>query len=201
MKHKLLYFGFIIGIILIIFIFIYNYKEPFTIPITFLTKDETIDFILKDEDNYIKNLTIFDLRARKTGTTDEYLYKSARNALEFTQEQKDKLTICANEAYNYFNNNFTWIFALMSSEYEDGYPHTRSNIIFISPSIINYDNTELIKTLIHESIHIYQRYNKTAIETYLIENGFNKKSNRYNCPQNCKCRTAMSNDSQFYDGN
>ena len=65
MKHKLLYFGFIIGIILIIFIFIYNYKEPFTIPITFLTKDETIDFILKDEDNYIKNLTIFDLRCTR----------------------------------------------------------------------------------------------------------------------------------------
>ena len=27
------------------------------------------------------------------------------------------------------------------------------------------------------------------------------KSNRYNCPQNCKCRTAFNKDSQFYDGN
>jgi|LakMenE01Jun11ns_1017448.scaffolds.fasta_scaffold9819223_2 hypothetical protein len=179
MKNKLIYLGFIIGIIIIIFILIYNYKEPFVIPITFLTKEETTNFILKDEDNYIKNLTIFDLRARKVGTNDEYLYKSARNTLEFTQEQKDKLTICANEAITYFNNNFNWIFALMSNEYEDGYPHTRANIIFISPSIINYDNTELIKTLIHESIHIYQRYNKTKIDEYLISNGFNKKSNRY----------------------
>jgi hypothetical protein len=32
----------------------------------------------------------------------------------------------------------------------------------------------LIKTLIHESIHIYQRYNKREMDEYMIKNGFEK---------------------------
>jgi len=177
MKKKINYLFYIL-IIISIFILIYiikqnfNNKENFNSLITFLTKEDIKNFILKDQDNYIKNLSIYDLRARKVKTNDEYLYKASNSGLEFTNEQKEKLIICANEAKLYFNNNINWIFALISNNYEEGFPHTRANIIFLSPIILNYSNIELIKTLIHESIHIYQRYNKNEIEIYLKNNNF-----------------------------
>lgn len=177
MKKKINYF-FYISIIIPIIIFIFVIKkinstrENFSSIITFLDKFETKNFILKDEDNYINNLSIYDLRARNSKTNLEYLFNAGNNTLDFTQEQKEKLVKCANEAKLYFNNNFNWVFALISNNYEEGFPHTRANIIFLSPTIINYPNVELIKTLIHESVHIYQRYNKDEIEKYLKENNF-----------------------------
>jgi hypothetical protein len=74
----------------------------------------------------------------------------------------------------YFNNGKTWKFALISSVYEEGFPHTREDIIFLSPFVLNFDDKILTKTLIHESVHIYQRYNKKAMEEYMIKNGFEK---------------------------
>jgi len=44
-------------------------------------------------------------------------------------------------------------------EYEQGLPHTRENIILLSKNVLKYDELDLTSTLIHEKIHIYQRYN------------------------------------------
>ncbi len=177
MKKKINYFFYIsiiIGIIFLIFIIkqLNFNRENFSSNINFLSKLETKNFILKDEDKYINNLSIYDLRARKTKTCIEYLFQAGNSTLDFTQEQKEKLIICANDAKLYFNNNMDWVFALVNNNYEEGFPHTRGNIIFLSATIINYSNIELTKTLIHESIHIYQRYNKEEIKKYLEKNNF-----------------------------
>jgi len=174
--NYLFYISIIIGIIFLIFIikkFNYSNNEKFSSSIiTFLTQEETKNFILKDEDKYLNNLSIYDLRARKCKTYIEYLYQAGNSTLEFTQEQKEKIFKCANEAKLYFNNNMNWVFALVNNNYEEGFPHTRGNIIFLSSTIINYSDIELTKTLIHESIHIYQRYNKEEIKKYLEKNNF-----------------------------
>ena len=171
----------IISIIIIIITFIFFYyffsyskQENFINPndYYFLSKEETIIFINADEDNYIKNLSIYDLKARKVKTTNEYLDLISHSCMDFTQEQKEKLMKSASQASSYFNNGFKWKFALISSNYEEGFPHTRTDIIFLSPAIINYQNDELTKTLIHESIHIYQRFNKKEVNDYLKKYGF-----------------------------
>ena len=46
------------------------------------------------------------------------------------------------------------------------------DIIFLSPKIINYPDDDLTRILIHESIHIYQRYNITEINKYLKDNKY-----------------------------
>jgi hypothetical protein len=185
MKKKINYFFYIsiiIGIIFLIFIVknLNSYKENFSSNIKFMDKNEVKDFILKDEDKYINNLSIYDLRARKSKTCIEYLFKAGNSTLDFTQEQKEKLIMCANQAKLYFNNNMDWVFALITNNYEEGFPHTRANIIFLSETIINYSNIELIKTLIHESVHIYQRYNKEEIKKYLEKNNFTISRTRNN---------------------
>lgn len=153
-----------------------NFKDKFNEPIKviFKTKEEIQIFISNDKDDYIKNMSIYDLRARKAKTNDEYKNMIIVNCLDFTQEQKEKILVCCKKAIKFFNNGKDWKFGLISNIYEEGYPHTREDIIFLSPSILNYNEDMLTKTLIHESIHIYQRYNKNEIDNYIKKNGFEK---------------------------
>jgi len=175
------YYYFIFLIITLIFFLIiyYFYKEDNNIDnfeqnnnIKFMNKIETQKFINNDEDNYIKNLSLYDLRARKVKTNEEYKKIVIDNCLDFNDIQKNKIIFCANKAQDFFNNNINWNFALISNIYEEGMPHTRKDIIFLSPNIFNNNDDELIKTLIHESVHIYQRYNKDIIKKYLNENNY-----------------------------
>ena len=87
-------------------------------------------------------------------------------------EETIKLNNCSKIARNFFDNNYIWKFALIGDIYEEGFPHTRTDIIFLSPKIFNYNDTDLITVLIHESIHIYQRYNKTEMNKYLNNKGY-----------------------------
>jgi len=161
----------IIILTLILFIY-YYYSYSNNNNIKFLTKEESENFIREDKDGYIKKLSIYDLRARKVNSNNEYKEKVINGCLNFTEEQKEKLKNSSIKAKQYFNNNEDWNIGLINNIYENGYPHTRDKIIFLSPNIINYDEIELTKTLIHESIHIYQRYNKKEIKEYLKENNY-----------------------------
>jgi hypothetical protein len=162
-------------IILFIYMFLSGINEGFEMPnIIFKSKEDIQLFIINDKDEYIKNMTIYDLRARKVKTREEYINIIVTNVLDFNEFQMNKLKRCSIKASEYFNNGKEWKFALISSAYEEGFPHTREDIIFLSPSILNLDDNMLIKTLIHESIHIYQRYNKREMDEYMIKNGFEK---------------------------
>jgi hypothetical protein len=166
----------IIIIILFIYVVFSGINESFTNSsnVIFKLKEEIQIFIINDRDDYIKNMSIYDLRARKVKSYEEYINIIVSNILDFNINQKEKLLRCSKNASNYFNNGKEWKFALISSVYEEGFPHTREDIIFLSPSVLNYDDKILTKTLIHESIHIYQRYNIKAMDEYMIKNGFEK---------------------------
>lgn len=138
----------------------------------YLTKEETIKFIINDNDNYIKSLSRYDLIARKVNSHDEYISMIINNTLSFNDSQKEKLNKCCFIANKFYFNKYKWKFALIDNQYEEGYPHTREDIIFLSPKIINNQEDFLIEILIHESIHIYQRYNKHDMDDYLISNRY-----------------------------
>lgn len=165
--------GIIIFIIVCIISYIYISNESFAnkTEIIFLNKSETQDFIYRDSDNYIKSLSIYDLFARKVMNTGEYIEKILNSCLDFTEIQKKKISKCAKIAKSFFDNKYNWKFSLIDKDYEEGFPHTRKDIIFLSPNVIDNIDDELIKILIHESIHIYQRYNK-SINNYLRDNNY-----------------------------
>ena len=54
--------------------------------------------------------------------------------------------------------------------YEMGLPHTRSDIIFMTPGELNGRN--LAKLLVHEKIHVYQRVYKRRFQNALKTNGY-----------------------------
>ena len=74
-----------------------------------------------------------------------------------------------------------WKFAFIKSKsYEDKYPHTRQDIIFIHIDILKSINNskkyyDFVALLIHEKIHIYQRYNNIKIDNLLSNLNIERK--------------------------
>lgn len=165
--------------------------------IYFMTYKETANFFAKDNDRYVRNLTVLDLHARNVKTHVEYLNNIEDTAISFTEDEKELLVICAknadeylkNEAFKeltyggYLNGNdiadIKWVFANTYTNYfndvikenEQGLPHTRENIIFLSKNVLKNDVLNLTNTLIHEKIHIYQRYNPDIFAKIINEMG------------------------------
>ena len=144
---------------------------------------ETRQIILNDADNYIKNMSNTDLIARNMPSNLEYLLRASNGALSFTAAEKKELRLLVKQAivmlqlnsklHNPFRLSIK--FSKIDNIYENGYPHTRYNIIFLSPSF--FENENKLDIIKHEYIHIYQRYNPLKTEKYLNANGFKKIGN------------------------
>jgi len=157
--------------------------------VIFLSHIESSAFLLKDNDSYVKNMSHVDLYARKVRLHTEYIQNISDITMTFSQIEKEKLLTCAKLADEFYkqNNlndleyykllnrqhiaNIPWKFALTQrkdgKDYEDGLPHTREDIIFLSKEVLHYNNIDLTNTLIHEKLHIYQRYNKDLMQTII----------------------------------
>jgi len=206
MNNKLLsYTKTIVLCLSLLIVLYYTYKylktEGFVVngsnTVKFLQKEETADFLEGDLDFYSRSLSQWDLIARHVSSEEEYRIKSINSAITFTESDKRTLQAVAVEADNFFKNiNFDgldcakmaiipWIFALTSGkDYEDGLPHTRADIIFLSKDTVNFDNKkELLKTLVHEKIHIYQRKYPEEMVNYLESNGYTQWKQRFGVPR------------------
>jgi hypothetical protein len=157
---------------------------------------QTSIFLEKDNDKYINKMSKADLYARKCSTHNDYIKNIIKCSISFSDKEKEKLQYCAQKAdiflknYYYLNTfscediaNIKWKFALTykngENEYEEGLPHTREDIIFLSKYNINEniandtsDNHELVALLIHEKIHIYQRYNHEIMKKIIEKLGY-----------------------------
>lgn len=160
-------------------------KEFFQQQITYLDTTSIIDFFNKDYDNYVKNLSRYDLIARNIDCSNEYIQKIGYCAKNFTENQKNIINNCCKQADDFLKQydelldgkqiaEIKWKFALTDKhnnfEYENGLPHTREDIIFLSDKMIPETETpDFINTLIHEKIHVYQRYNESIIDKVLSD--------------------------------
>lgn len=169
--------------------------------ITFLTAKDTADFILADPDTYTSQLSPLDLHARHAASYQEYEQSSARSARSFTPAEIMMLTRAAKKADSIllgirlegcptFSENLQkipWIFASTEgSTYEDGLPHTRLNIIFLSSGVLirlMADEREMIRTLIHEKIHIQQRLHPIETQALLKHRGYVQWKERLGIPR------------------
>lgn len=169
--------------------------------ITFLKAKDTANFIMSDPDTYIFNLSPLDLHARKAASYQEYEQASAKSARNFTPSEVFTLTRAAKKADSImskitlegcpsFSENLLkipWIFASTEgTTYEDGLPHTRLNVIFLSSVAITRlfaNENELVRTLIHEKIHIQQRLHPMETLALLKERGYIQWKERLGVPR------------------
>jgi len=197
--YKLILIKIIIIIILIIILFTLiniflknKYYENFDNKIVFLNSKELYEILKNDSDNYYKTFFDNDFYSRKVSSIHEYINLIKSSPVNFNDYEKTKLTKCIKEADNFFENIYfewfngkkvltiPWYLGMVQNKlYENGLPHTRNNIIIISKeNINNYTELKLIKTLIHEKVHIYQKIFKSDIITYLKKNNFIKYKKR-----------------------
>jgi hypothetical protein len=174
------------------------YMDPH---ITFLKASDTAQFILSDPDSYAFNLSPLDLHARHAASYQEYERASARSARSFTSTEAQIITNAVKRADviiqglkvkgcpSFADNlmKIPWIFASTEGRtYEDGLPHTRLNVIFLSSvSLGNLltNERELVSTLIHEKIHIQQRLHPVETLAMLKERGYIQWKERQGVPR------------------
>lgn len=189
--------------------------------IDFLTSNETVLLLREDKDGYVRKMTNVDLYARKSKTVSEYMGKITKCASSFNDLEKTKLTRCAKKAdiflksFVYHNlvdckeiAKIKWRFALTQKngvdEYEEGLPHTRSDVIFLSRYTINdtiarsTDDTVLTNTLIHEKVHIFQRYNEKLMNEIIQKTHSVVNTKDINGIQLKRCNPDI-NDKNYYN--
>ena len=152
----------------------------------YMSKNELYSYLMKDEDNYYKNFSNTDLKARNVDNLEEY-YKNIKEAcIDIDNNSALVLNKCIKEANNKLRKykctgfdgnkcaNIVWNIGLIKDKhYEEGYPHTRYNVIILPNYLIKNQN-QLTSTLIHEKIHVYQKMYPEDINEYLLNSGFTK---------------------------
>lgn len=207
--------NFIVNFLFVLFIvyFIYKYfiVEKFE-NCTYLSKIELEKTLINDSDNYYKNFNLLDYQVRNIKTIEEYYEKIKNSCINISNENIEILNECIKLANLKFKN-FTidgfngkkaallpWTIGLIKgNEYEGGYPHTR-NYTIILPEFLLQNKHKLIQVLIHEKIHIYQKYYKEDMKIYLSVNGF-KKYQHKNKFQNIRANPDIDNFVYFNDKN
>ena len=164
----------IIAIIIILIIVIYKFYFQ---NLKILTATETKKFLLLDSDNYVHNFNSADLIARNAFSINDYIQTIINSTSNFTKKEIIFLNLAVKQANKRLlvvditqKYKPIWNFAkTISNKYENGYPHTRKNIIFISSSFFdNFDIKKAVKTIIHEQIHIFQRNFPELVNNYLF---------------------------------
>ena len=204
-------FSILIAIIVYIVLnkYIYNISETMA---NYMSADELSKYLIKDDDNYYKNFSDLDLKVRKVNSLEDYYNNIRKSCIDIDESNMKILNYCINKANNKlrdyscvgFDGNkcadLEWIIGLVKDKkYEEGYPHTRHNVIIIPTYLLN-STSQLINTLIHEKIHVYQKTYPEDIEKYLEANGFKKYKLRsdYN---NMNIRSNPDMDQWIYKNN
>jgi hypothetical protein len=176
----------IIIYILLLILLILFLQQKSVDSIYFLDKEQLFDLLKNDNDNYYKTFSKNDYKTRNINNINEYINLIKESTTYFTDLEKDKLIRCAkkvniyfdNIKYEWFNgkkaNAILWKFGCVKGKlYENGLPHTRIDTIILSKEHLNtYDDNKLIKLLIHEKIHVYQKMYPNDVQLYIKLNGF-----------------------------
>jgi hypothetical protein len=153
----------------------------------FLTRDQLVQFLLNDSDNFFKKLKPIDLSLRNVESVDEYKKLLYDAADEFTIDEMRKLTKAIENCDHYlqsinipgFNGfkckSIPWkIGCIVGKEYESGLPHTREQIIIFPRYKLEQKERMYTRTLIHERVHIYQKTYPEDIQKYLSHYGYKR---------------------------
>ena len=160
--------------------------------VVFLNKNELSSFLIKDGDNYHKSFHEKDLTVRKVSSIEEYKEKIRNSTVDFSLYQKERTLFCVeklnktliNIKYPWFDGKKAirtpWKFgSVVGADYENGLPHTRGDVIILPQvALDNYSQVALMKLILHEKIHIYQKMYPRDVENYIQHNKYYKFKKR-----------------------
>lgn len=150
----------------------------------FLSKQKTAQLISQNND-YYHTFSKKDWILRNVKNKKEYLEQIPYSCEDFTTEQKNTLQSLCKKANDFFKDIDTidwlngkilctikWKFGCINDLYENGNPHTIANSILLSKDDFDRDQDEFISLLVHEKIHIFQRYYPVYVKKYMCQYQF-----------------------------
>lgn len=150
------------------------------LPAKFVTNDEFGKQVTSS--TYFDRLNKADLKARSTTdlkVTSPSFYRTyyQNSWVEFSEDEKKTLTNAVNKANQklaiYGNlKDIPWNLVKVSHDIEKNYPHTIGDMIVLNHFVINTPENELVKTLIHEKVHVFQRLENLATRQLVTSFGF-----------------------------
>lgn len=158
-------------------------------PLYILSQQECIQFLQKDHDDYVKQLTPADLHARGVSSRDDYIDQIVQAAHNVSQHEYEAISNATRVVNTFLTTTsrlgvpsdvlyrIPWKIAVTRGhKYEEGLPHTRHDIIFIDVSLIKLPT--LANTLLHEKVHIYQRMYPHEVEEWLSKRNYMRVGKR-----------------------
>ena len=153
----------------------------------FLSKSSLYN-ILSSNKSYFRRFNSLDMKARKINSLKDYYLiiweacttferRDVKKIKKASQMVDDILYQIGNEIEGFDGmkaSRMRWkIGCIRGRRYEGGYPHTVKNTVVIPKNLMtNISMKKLVRILLHEKIHIYQRKYKKDMKRYLTSNGF-----------------------------
>lgn len=147
--------------------------------IEILSRKELETLVINNK--YFYNLSNDDLWYRQSTTHQEYIKKYLASYLPISYYHKVKLYLAVIYMNIILPNKLKptkWRFVQLKSDpyIECSFPHTLNDVIILVDYVLEYDFNKLLATLIHEAVHIYQRYNVYEKDQLLRQLGFFKEN-------------------------
>lgn len=174
----------LVFVIVIFFVVIVYYRMSSP---NFYSHDDTFKFLYYDIDGYVERMTPQDFISQGCATRNQFITKISSAADDFTFPERMKCLIATKNADKFLRNlkiegidakklaNLDWNLALTRGRaYEEGLPHTRRDVIFISDDVLSLPMKDLTRTLIHEKVHVYERLNPQDIYNWMSTVGFKR---------------------------
>jgi hypothetical protein len=173
----------IAGVITVRVLYSYYLRKQQT-PITFLSREDVVQFFRKDPDQYFESFNELNLRGFGYDDKQTMIDDACRSARSFnTKEQEyiSKKCMEADQFLEQFNDipyfpskkvaKIKWVLAKTFGRlYEKGFPHTRLNIIFLTDRFTFHKN--LTQVLVHEKVHLFSRLYPNDMRRWMDKNGY-----------------------------
>jgi len=182
--------------------------------IQFLSKHQFTKILLENKDNYYNTFHKNDLKIRNVKSVKDYEAVIRNSTCNGTKQLQQKIIRCIRIVENKLRQiehktkhgivirkflEIPWKFGFTCDrKYENGYPHTRSDIIVINVTeAFRRPEKSLCELLIHEKTHVYQKLYKSEMDAYFKSKGYRvvdtKTTDKTNIPANPDI------DSNIYD--
>jgi hypothetical protein len=172
--------------------------------IIFINKNETITIL--NNTNYFNKFNKIDFKVRGCNSISNCINLYVTKIKVFTKFEKayiNKLVSIIDkyaEKYKSFNN-ISWKFSKFEGNIENQFPFTLDDTIFLNTTFFSKQDIESdTETLLHEKLHIYQRYNEKKTITFYNNLGFQMKPCICNYTQNHRTNPDVPNTHYVYKG-
>ena len=140
-------------------------------------KSLTLTTSPKIDRNYFLNMTMHDLINRRCNNSHEYYLLYMNSIIPFTYNEQHRIKHIYNKLIHILPKKLLFPIAIcklatIENIPELSWPHTFDNCIMLPNIVLNKNNDELLHTIIHEIIHIYQRFNRDNMRVLYNDMGF-----------------------------